>query len=663
MNKTPTIRSLGWLIGLILFFSWNLQAESNPPHQSVQFTKFFNVPTPPLPPDPDPPISRTATVGQPFRLELPDLLPNRTSISVTGIPANGLHFETSLPPAIQGEPLTAGVMNLTLVNGSPTGTAWRAIIITVNPDPNPPISRTATVGQPFRLELPDLLPNRTSISVTGIPANGLHFETGLPPAIQGEPLTAGVMNLTLVNGSPTGTAWRAIIITVNPDPNPPLPPDPDPPISRTATVGQPFRLELPDLLPNRTSISVTGIPANGLHFETSLPPAIQGEPLTAGVMNLTLVNGSPTGTAWRAIIITVNSGPGSALTLLAPTYNCATGAFRFNTSGGDGSPITFFAIGITGPTTNPDQFVDTDQRTASDAPPILLQATQNGTTVTYLWDIRAQCPVNQPGGTLSLLAPTYNCATGAFRFNTSGGDGSPITFSAIGITGPTTNPDQFVDTDQRTAADAQPLHLQANQSGVTVTYVWDIRAQCPLTPPPPGSALTLLAPTYNCATGAFRFNTSGGDGSPITFFAIGITGLTTNPDQFVDTELRTVNDVQPILLQATQNGTTVTYLWNLKAACGRARLSAVEPERRLSVKLLGNPVVGDIVHIEVRGAEGQPLLVALINQQGRPVSEARIVKATAVERLEVKLSRSPGVHLLQVSTLDQTEVVRVVKTD
>lgn len=181
--------------------------------------------------------------------------------------------------------------------------------------------------------------------------------------------------------------------------------------------------------------------------------------------------------------------------------------------------------------------------------------------------------------------------------------------------------------------------------------------------PSPGSALTLLAPTYNCATGAFHFNTNGGDGSPITYFAIGITVPTTNPDQFVDTELRTVNDVQPILLQATQNGTTVTYLWNLKAACGRARLGAAESERRLSVKLLGNPVVGDIVHIEVSGAEGQPLLVALINQQGRPVTEKRIGQAGALERVSIKLSTSSSIHLLLVSSAGQTEVVRVLRTD
>ena len=317
-------------------------------------------------------------------------------------------------------------MNLTInatshVNNQ-VKSAWVPITLTVIAPT--PISLTATAGVPFKYELPVLLPsNSAGYSSPQLPGNGLNlsYET-YPPSITGTPTASGVINLTVnahsnVN-SQEESAWIPITITVNPPT----------PISRTATVGQPFRLELPDLLSNRTSISVTGIPANGLHFETGLPPAIQGVPLTAGVMNLTLVNGSATATAWRPIIITVNSEPGSALTLLAPTYNCATGAFRFITTGGDSTPITFSAIGITGPTTNPNQFVDTEQRTASDAPPILLQAKQNGTTVTYLWDIRAQCPVNQPGGTLTLLAPTYNCTTGAFHFNTNGGDGSPITY-------------------------------------------------------------------------------------------------------------------------------------------------------------------------------------------------------------------------------------------
>ncbi|GAB4020083.1 T9SS type A sorting domain-containing protein [Spirosoma koreense] len=618
------------------------------------------------------PISLTATVGVPFTYHIPVLLtPNNTFYTSPQLPANGLSTSYSTyPPSIVGTPLSSGVMNLTInaSNGKPES-AWKPIIITVIDAPPvppvPPLNLTAIVGVPFQKTMPLLVPldSLFTYDLTGLPANGLHIELGRPPGIQGVPLTSGVMNLTLVNTTVRRTAWKPIIITViDAPPTPPVPP-----LNLTAIVGVPFQKTMPLLVPldSLFTYDLTGLPANGLHIELGRPPGIQGVPLTSGVMNLTLVNTTVRRTAWKPIIITVNPAPGSALTLLAPTYNCTTGAFHFNTSGGDGSPITYFAIGITGPTTNPDQFVDTELRTVADAQPLHLQATQNGVTVSYIWDIRAQCPASPPpsGSTLSLLAPTYDCATGAFRFNTSGGNGSPIEFFAIGVTGWTTNPNQFVDTALRTAADAQPLTLLARQNGVTVSYVWDIRAQCPVSPPPSGSTLTLLAPTYNCATGAFHFNTSGGDGSPITYFAFGITSPTTNPDQFVDTELRTVNDVQPFLLHATQNGTSVTYLWNLKAACGRARLSAPEPERSLRVKLLGNPVVGDRVHIEVSGAEDQPLVVTLINQQGRPVSEARIVKATAVERLELKLSRSAGVHLLQVSTLDQTKVVRVVKAD
>ena len=691
MNTTNTFRSLGWLLGLILLFSWNVQAESNPPRQSVQFTNSFYGSTPTIDPDPHPPINLTATVGVAFEQALPFVKPieGLVSISITGLPANGLHFADlggGPTPGIQGVPLTAGVMSLTLLvnNGFP-GMSWRPISLTVNPDPHPPIdpdphppiNLMATVGVAFEQALPFVKPieGLVSISITGLPANGLHFADlggGPTPGIQGVPLTAGVMSLTLLvnNGFP-GMSWRPISLTVNPDPHPPIDPDPHPPINLMATVGVAFEQALPFVKPieGLVSISITGLPANGLHFADlggGPTPGIQGVPLTAGVMSLTLLvnNGFP-GMSWRPISLTVNSGPGSALTLLAPTYNCATGAFHFNTSGGDGSPITFFAIGITGPTTNPDQFVDTELRTVADAQPIHLQATQNGVTANYVWDIRAQCPVGSPppGGTLTLLAPTYNCTTGAFHFNTSGGNGSPIEFFAIGVTGWTTNPNQFVDTVLRTAADAQPLTLLARQNGVTVSYVWDIRAQCPVTPPPSGSALTLLTPTYNCATGALYFNTSGGDGSPITFFAFGITGPTTNPAQFVDTELRTVNDVQPFLLQATQNGTTVTYVWNLKAACGRARLAVGEPAPGLSILVLGNPVVGEMVPIEVSGAEGQPLRIGVINQQGRLVSEERIGQASARERLSVKLSPSPGVQLLQVSSPSQTKVVRVLKTE
>jgi Leucine-rich repeat (LRR) protein len=464
---------------------------------------------------------------------------------------------------------------------------------------------------------------------------------------------------------------------------------------------------------------------------------------------------------------------GGPLALLAPTYDCVTGAITFNTSGGNGSPIEYQAPGITGWTTNPNQFVDKDSRTANDVQPFTLMARQNGVTVSYVWDLRAYCngtpppPVTPPptGGSLALIAPTYNCATGAFTFNTTGGNGSPIIYFAPGITGPTTNPNQFVDAGLRQAADAKPLSLSATQSGVTATYVFDLRATCPVgTNPPvqtnpdrailvdlynstngpgwtnktnwlqgdspcnwfgiscnsngrvtgvrftsnnlngtlpaslgnlsqlksldffmepllsgsiptslgnlsqletlsieytklsgsipaslgnlsqltslflasnqlsgpipaslgrlaqlehlylfgnkltncipaelaslcgkdvrlasganpdsyfttfcsngtgacsttPTTGLALIAPTYNCTTGAFTFNTTGGNGSPIIYFAPGITGPTTNPNQFVDAGLRQSADAKPISLSATQSGVTATYVFDLRATC------------------------------------------------------------------------------------------------
>ena len=91
------------------------------------------------------------------------------------------------------------------------------------------------------------------------------------------------------------------------------------------------------------------------------------------------------------------------------------------------------------------------------------------------------------GHQLTFLAPDYNCATGAFTFKTFGGNGNPIEYQAAGITGWTTNPNQFVDKDSRTASDVQPFTLMARQSGQVITYVWDLKSTCSntQTPQPP----------------------------------------------------------------------------------------------------------------------------------------------------------------------------------
>ncbi|MDB5244002.1 MAG: hypothetical protein JWP57_4628, partial [Spirosoma sp.] len=184
--------------------------------------------------------------------------------------------------------------------------------------------------------------------------------------------------------------------------------------------------------------------------------------------------------------------PPPGLQLVAPLYDCPTGAFSFQTSGGNGSgspaaPIEYMAAGITGWTTNPNQFVDFELRQAADAQPITLMVRQNGQTVRYVWDIRATCPVGAPNQ-LRLVAPRYDCFTGAITFQTQGGSATPtapIEYMATGITGWTTNPNQFVDVELRQAADAQPITLMVRQLSSTGSYIqdsylWDMRAICPV---------------------------------------------------------------------------------------------------------------------------------------------------------------------------------------
>jgi hypothetical protein len=230
--------------------------------------------------------------------------------------------------------------------------------------------------------------------------------------------------------------------------------------------------------------------ANQLNFPSSV--FVDGAIYVADQNNHRIQKFSVVQTGSGGLLGAAAPGPPGQLRLVAPQYDCSTGAITFQTQGGNSSgtptaPIEYMAAGITGWTTNPNQFVDFELRQAADAQPITLWARQNGQTVRYAWDIRAVCPVGEPGQ-LRLVAPLYDCSTGAITFQTQGGSGSPaapIEYMAAGITGWTTNPNQFVDRELRQAADAQPITLMVRQKTSNGTYsqdsyLWDIQAICPV---------------------------------------------------------------------------------------------------------------------------------------------------------------------------------------
>ena len=266
--------------------------------------------------------------------------------------------------------------------------------------------------------------------------------------------------------------------------------------------------------------------------------------------------------------------------------------------------------------------------------------------------------------TLRLLTPTYDCQTGFIRFQTSGGDGSPITYTTPGI-GRANTTDTFGTVDPELRSNPKVIVIQASQSGQTVSYSVDLAAQCVTSQPTASSAtadtLRLIAPTYNCQTGAITFHTTGGDGSPIEYAATGITDWTRNPNQFVEKDLRTAFNIEPLPILARQNGYTASYRFDIKAVCGRARKGMAESDSDLTVTLLGNPV-HETALINIVGAGGQVVEFKLVDSYGRLIEQREIDRAGNPERQSFSLQQQGvGPFLLNTTVNGQTRTLKILK--
>lgn len=185
----------------------------------------------------------------------------------------------------------------------------------------------------------------------------------------------------------------------------------------------------------------------------------------------------------------MTSAPNEPLVLLPPTYDCTTGAITFNPAAGDGTPITYLAIGVQrASATSNTGVVESGLR--ADPKPLVISAMQSDVTVSQTFDFAAFCSTPPssttssppsttapPGGPLALLTPTYDCATGGITFNPTGGDGTPIVYTAVGVRRAlATSNTGLVEAELR--ADPKPLVISATQSGVTVSQTFDFAAVC-----------------------------------------------------------------------------------------------------------------------------------------------------------------------------------------
>lgn len=375
----------------------------------------------------------------------------------------------------------------------------------------------------------------------------------------------------------------------------------------------------------------------------------------------------------------------TALTMTAPTYNCQTGAIAFNTTGGNETLITYLAPGITRSSVT-DNFGTVEPGLRGDPKVISITAEQSGVSTTYNFDLKAACSTTATpkGPVVSGPIPDQFLTQGQdwpgfavgqyFRDPTTGIPNYAPNWS-FDVSGLPYALYTFYRPTDLMYSSVLPVTILGTptMAGVYTVTITARTAAFPNNPvsatfritvspfTAPGGALTLIAPTYDCATGAFTFRTTGGDGSLVEYQAPGITGWTSNPNQFVDKDSRTASDVQPFQLMARQNGIVVTYTWDLKAACGRARLAAEEPAAGLQVRVLGNPVVSQVADLEIRGVPGQRVQLDLIDGQGRTLHQHTIGQAGSREQVGVPIGQSRGLFFLHVQTDSQHQTLKLIK--
>lgn len=206
------------------------------------------------------------------------------------------------------------------------------------------------------------------------------------------------------------------------------------------------------------------------------------------------------------------------------------------------------------------------------------------------------------------------------------------------------------------------------------TYVYSARCTVGGCESAPASATVVVKqaplqfanPSFDCATGKLTLRTTGGNGQPVEYQIPTVTqGWTTN-NQFLITAKQAKKGLKLTARQrrSTDQGFDKADLDYDVPACPGARMAVeAEPVRELTVSVLGNPVEGKAVVVEIRGAEGYPLHMQLTDLTGRLITEQTIERAASVEQPRLLLDdRTSGLLLLQVNTPLKSKSVKVLKT-
>ena len=296
--------------------------------------------------------------------------------------------------------------------------------------------------------------------------------------------------------------------------------------------------------------------------------------------------------------------------------------------------------------------------TATPGAYVLVVTAPNGCTATATTTVGSPTALAAPtlltqSGQASITVPQYSGSLTLIAGGCAGGN--------IGWTGP------------NTTTGTGNITVPTTQTG---TFIYQATCQVGVCTSAPSEAtvivqtapLQLFIDRYDCASRQLVLRTTGGNGQAVEYQ---IASVTTGWEPVGSTF--TVQDKhigRALKLRARQRSNTGGGYVEVETsftptACGSARLGVSEAvEVPLRVVVLGNPLTGNEVVVEVRGAEGQPLHYELRDLSGRSLRTHRVEQAPAVDQQTLSLGgQGAGLFLLRVSTPTQSQTLKLLKTN